>query len=248
VFEDLDEPAAVRRASAADLLARAGLGGVPRSALVGVAILVGLAVGIAGWRLVSGSSDVDFAYESGAAEAEAQAAANGAADGSSATGGTGEDAETADTAKLWVHVAGAVRSPGLYELPGGARVGTALAAAGGVSEQGALDAINLARLLSDGEQVYVPTADEVASGSVPVAGDMAGAFSAGDVAASDGIDINLASAAELQALPGIGPATADKIVADREANGPFTTPEDIVRVAGIGEKKFEAIRDLIVVR
>jgi competence protein ComEA len=151
---------------------------------------------------------------------------------------------------LWVHVAGAVRTPGLYELPSGSRVGDAVTVAGGTLEGASLSAVNLARLLDDGEQVYVPSDAEVEAGEAPAAA----AHSQGDAGSSQGsgaaagVDINRAGATELEALPGVGPATAAKIISDREANGPFASPEDIMRVPGIGEKKFESMRELIVVK
>ena len=157
-----------------------------------------------------------------------------------------------------MHVSGCVESPGLYELEGDSRVGDAVDAAGGVSADGALDSLNLAQRLSDGEKVVVLSRDEykrLRNAGDADAGDSAGvrdadgsADSGIDVAQSGGlVNINTASEAELETLPGVGPSTAQKIVAERDANGPFEFVEDITRVSGIGEKKFARIRDLICV-
>lgn len=219
-----------------DLLARAGLASIPKAAVIGAAVLAVLALGVVGWRLGGASGSEEFVFEEGVAATE------------DPTEG-GKDAvprEQDEPASLWVHVAGAVGRPGLYELADGARVGDALAAAGGARPEAAVDAVNLARPLADGEQVYVPTIEERDAGLTPPAAATEGLTDGGVSGA--GIDINHASAAELEELPGVGPATAKKIVDDREANGPFASPEDLMRVSGIGEKKFEAMRELVVVR
>jgi competence protein ComEA len=152
---------------------------------------------------------------------------------------------------VWVHVVGAVHAPGVYELEPGARVGDAVALAGGALGNAAPEGVNLAREVADGEQVHVPTADEWAAGGGQTTAESvaprSGAPGAGG-AASGAVDINSADATVLETLPGVGPATAQKIIADREENGPFTAVEDLMRVAGIGEKKLDAIRDLVVVR
>ncbi|MFR1640007.1 MAG: helix-hairpin-helix domain-containing protein [Eggerthellaceae bacterium] len=119
----------------------------------------------------------------------------------------------------------------MRELKEGSRVQDAVEAAGGFAENAAPDALNLARVVADGEQVIVPTIEQQEASAAGAAASEASASSGGLV------NINAATAAELDALPGIGPATAEKIVADREANGPFSAIEDIKRVSGIGEKK-----------
>jgi len=140
----------------------------------------------------------------------------------------------------------------MYELPSGARVAEAVEAAGGLLANAAQAGINLARIVADGEQISVPTADEVARG---VAG---GATGTGPGPAPPGtgasgvaqalVNINTADATALDALPGVGPSTAEKIVADREANGPFSSADDLGRVAGIGPKKLEELKPRVCVR
>lgn len=142
----------------------------------------------------------------------------------------------AGAAELYVHVSGAVRTPGLYVLPADARVVDAIAAAGGFADDADRDAVNLARTLEDGEQLPVPR-----EGEAPPAGPVA-------AAPSDGlVDLNAADAAALETLPRIGPALAERIIAWREDNGGFTSVEDLLAVPGIGDKMLESLRDLVTV-
>ena len=152
-------------------------------------------------------------------------------------------------ALILVHVGGAVAAPGVYAVPEGARVEDALAAAGGLGPDAAPDAVNRARVLADGEQVVIPTAEEAATAPAPApAGGASGPGTPSGSAPSGGkVNLNTASAAELTALNGIGEATAAKIVADREARGPFSTVDDLARVSGIGPKKLESLRDAVCV-
>lgn len=137
--------------------------------------------------------------------------------------------------QLAVYVTGAVVSPGVYYLPEGSRMEQALQAAGGAAADADLNRVNLAQKLRDEQQVYVPKMGEE---NPPVPSSSAG----GGL-----ININSASAAELETLPGIGPTLAQCIVDHREANGPFAAIEDIMDVRGIGEGVFEGIRDLVTV-
>lgn len=141
--------------------------------------------------------------------------------------------------------------PALYDLAEGARVLDAVEAAGGFAEGAARDALNLARTVSDGEQVVVPSEADIAAqeaASAGVGGASAGAGASAPAGSASGkVNINTASATQLDTLPGVGASTAEKIVADREANGPFKTVEDLKRVSGIGDKKFAALADAICV-
>jgi competence protein ComEA len=148
---------------------------------------------------------------------------------------------------FFVHVAGAVAEPGVYELRPGDRVHTAIAAAGGPMPDADLDGLNLALALADGQRVYVPVDGEVDPGAVP-SGGAAGADPADGPVPGVPLDLNVATAAELELLPGIGPATAAAIVDDRERHGPFATIDDLQRVPGIGPAKLAAVVDLISVR
>ena len=147
-------------------------------------------------------------------------------------------ASTATTAggALVVHAAGAVNRPGVYELRAGARVQDLLAAAGGGAPGAQLDRLNLAAPLVDGSQVYVPREGEAAPPGASGSGAPAGP-----------LDLNTATVAQLEELPGVGPATAQAIVAAREELGGFRSVEDLLDVRGIGPAKFEALRDLVTV-
>lgn len=148
------------------------------------------------------------------------------------------DATTVPTSVV-VHVAGSVAAPGVYELPAGSRVRDALAAAGGVLADADPDALNLAALVIDATRVYVPAVGE----EVPA--ELAAPPVAPAAVPSGPVDVNRATAEQLDALPGVGPATATAIVTERERNGPFLTVDDLDRVPGIGPAKLAAMRDLV---
>ena len=141
-----------------------------------------------------------------------------------------------------VQIAGAVPRPGVYALAKGSRVQDAISAAGGFLAEADKTGINLARVLDDGEQLEIPYAE----GSSPVLGTPLPA-STEATSSTELIDINTASLAELDSLPGIGPTTAQKIIDYREQNGPFLTKEDIINVSGIGPGTYERLKDLITV-
>lgn len=131
-----------------------------------------------------------------------------------------------------VHVAGWVGAPGVVELPEGAIVADAVAAAGGMRIGARTDLVNLAAPVRSGEQVVISGPDGVGTGP--------------GAASSNGlISVNLATASELQALPGVGPVLAERIVAHRDQVGGFDRVEDLLQVPGIGESKLAAIRDLV---
>jgi competence protein ComEA len=144
---------------------------------------------------------------------------------------------------LVVEVVGAIRRPGVYRVPAGSRVGDLIREAGGygprVDTVRAEQALNLAAPLRDGEQVRIPSRDDIAT--APGAGP-GGAPSV----ATPSVDLNAATQAELEALPGIGPATAAKIIAARE-EAPFATVEELRSRGILGEKTFEKLRDLLTV-
>ena len=145
----------------------------------------------------------------------------------------------------------AIAKPGNFLAPIGTAYSDLVEAAGGFAEGAARDALNLARAVSDGEQVVVPSEADIAAQEAVSAGAGGAAAGAGASAAAGGaggkVNINTASAAQLDTLPGEGDSTAEKIVADREANAPNKTVEDLKRVSGIGDKKFAALADAICV-
>lgn len=151
-------------------------------------------------------------------------------------------ATTDPDASVVVHVVGAVNVPGVYELRSTSRVNDAIESAGGPATDAALDGVNLAATLADGQRIYVPVDGEVDPATVPSA-----SFPAGATVAVGPVDINRATAGELETLPGIGPATATAIVEDRERSGPFLSIDDLDRVSGIGPVRLEALRGLVTV-
>jgi len=139
-------------------------------------------------------------------------------------------------AEIYVHVSGAVREPGLYVLPDRSRVVDAVAAAGGFAKSAARDGVNLARELSDGEQLVVPKKGEEAT-----------VAPGGGVTAGGKLNLNTADQSALEELPGIGPALGQRIIAWRDENGRFTSVDDLLAVSGIGEKVLAGLRDLVTV-
>jgi competence protein ComEA helix-hairpin-helix repeat region len=141
---------------------------------------------------------------------------------------------------LIVYITGAVPRAGVYALPQGARVQDAISAAGGFLAEAEKSQINLAALLEDGEKLDIPYIE----GAIPVVGTPVPEVV---TSTTELININTASVAELDTLPGVGPTTAQKIIDYREQNGPFINAEDIINVSGIGPGTYERIKDLITV-
>jgi len=146
------------------------------------------------------------------------------------------DPPEAVSAEAYVHVSGAVREPGLYVVGADARVIDAISAAGGLADDADESAINLARAVTDGEQLVVPTEGEAPPAPTARGGSAPGLIS-----------INTADAAALEELPGIGPALAGRIIDWRDTEGPFGTVDDLLAVSGIGPKVLESLRDLVTV-
>jgi competence protein ComEA len=147
--------------------------------------------------------------------------------------------------EVTVHVTGAIVTPGVVTLRAGARVADAVDAAGGLGADAELARINLARPLADGEHVHVPRVGEEPLSTPPSTGappDQPGAMDA-----AGRLDLNRATAEELQSLPGIGPSRSAAIVRHREEHGPFRVPGDLRAVPGIGEATFQGLADLVVV-
>jgi len=183
--------------------------------------------------------------------------AGGSGSGPSGATGTGGVEVTTATERLIVHVAGRVRRPGVYELPAGARIRDALTAAGGGRAGADLNVLNLAAKVTDGQQVLVARRSRSGSsggaGPPAAAGSAAAPGSAGAPSGATGagpggatVNVNQADATQLEALNGVGPAIAAKIIDWRTQNGPFKTVDDLAQVSGIGPKKLEAMRSQVV--
>ena len=214
--------------SAESMRAKLHLGKIRPSLAIGICAAVVVAVGLAifaAWNAFSGET-FQIAHEQTVAPESLSA--------------SGDAQEEAAVPVIAIHVSGAVLNPGVYELPEGSRANDAIEAAGGASEDAVPDALNLARVLSDGEQIIVPTVEEQER--------LEEAAVAGQTLDAGGkVNINTATVEQLDSLPGVGESTAKKIIADREENGPFGSPEDLKRVSGIGDKKYEDLADLITV-
>jgi competence protein ComEA len=156
-----------------------------------------------------------------------------------AAAGTAAPGAGAQKAKVYVHVAGAVRRPGLVEVPAGSRVAAAVARAGGPTRKADLSGVNLAAQAEDGQQVVVP-----AAGAVPGATAPAGTVG---TAPTPGVKPSLGSATveQLDEIDGIGPTLAERIVEYRTENGGFSSLDELQDVEGIGEKRLETLREAL---
>ena len=156
-----------------------------------------------------------------------------------------------ETPSVIIHIAGAVKNPGVYQLKPTDRIVDAVKIAGGATDESNLDLINLAALLKDGQKIIVPyktyseTGEEINANTY---NHTASVYSSSPVSTSAKININTANATMLQTLPGIGPVLSERIIEYRNQNGLFGVIDDIKDVSGIGEKKFEGIKDLICVQ
>jgi competence protein ComEA len=151
---------------------------------------------------------------------------------------------TAPPARVVVDVVGAVRRPGLYRLAQGARVADAVARAGGSTRKADLSLVNLAALVSDGEQVVVPRRGAAVGAAGAAAGGAAGAAGASGIPTGP-VHLNSATVEQLDALPGVGPVTAQKILDYRQKHGAFTSVDELDAVSGIGPARLDQLRDLV---
>jgi competence protein ComEA len=217
-------------------------------AYVAVAVVV-VAVGVRYLLLPRASGSASGDGVALGAVLPSTAASTGAIGASPAGSAAGSAAGTSASpaADVVVYVCGAVRTPGIVRLPAGARVAEAVELAGGATGKAELAGVNLAAKVVDGQQIVVP---ERGAGPLAASGVAGGAASGGSSAASAPVapvNINTATLEQLDALQGVGPATAQKIIDYRTANGPFKRIDDIKNVSGIGDAKFAAMKDSIAV-
>jgi competence protein ComEA len=205
------------------------LRGDPRVGIAGL-LVVALVAGLIWYRLGAGDS-------SGSSTTR-RAPASSAATSGSAPGGAKK------SGRVIVHVAGAVATPGVFDLDGNARVIDAVEAAGGGVPDADLNRLNLAAKVTDGQRVLVQRVGEVAPSGSAAPG---GGSGAGSADASALVNLNSATPAELETLPGIGPTLAEAILAERERRGSFRSVNELRDVRGIGEKRFADLKDKVTV-
>lgn len=197
------------------------------------------------------ASDQQTAASDGGGPSAAQAAPGDPQSGAGAQSGPKQaeaegtsTGESAPSGKVVVHVTGQVHAPSVVTLAAGARVQDAVEAAGGLKTGADTEAVNLARVLQDGEQIHIPEVGEEPGAGPAGAGTGASGAAGADQNAGVPIELNSADATALQTLPGVGPVTAEAIIAHRETQ-PFTSVEDLLLVQGIGPKTYDRLKDLV---
>lgn len=159
--------------------------------------------------------------------------------------------ETKEEIVIIVHVSGAVNQPGIVELSENSRIADAIEKAGGLKDEACIDEINLAYMLEDGIKIHIPTVEEqkeknnLENNNLYITGESKTSEKNNNPKKTNKININTATQEELETLPGIGPTTSLKIINYRKENGKFKSIEDIKEVIGIGESKFNTIKDMI---
>lgn len=220
---------------------------VPAAAGIVIFIAAVLVAVVFVWVQPHDVSDLDSAQDAGTT-----GLSNRAADLEQSSRGTTRNAApshataVAKAEVVFIHVVGEVKRPGVVELPAGARVEAALTAAGGATEAAELSVVNLARVVVDGEQIRIPDAESAATAGLAFGSGGAGSSSPGGTAMAGPLNLNTADAVALEALPGVGPALAQRIIAWRETHGRFQSVEQLLEVSGIGSKTLDGFRNLLV--
>lgn len=214
-----------------------------KAVVVAMLVVIAMASGLAMASFGGGAGGVSFERAEGS--------------GSSVGPGSGDDSRERESdesshkasaeTEVYVDVDGAVVSPGVYRLKDGARVAQAIDAAGGLTPEADVAGLNRASKVADGQKIYVPKVGEQQAVTAGGGADGGAVDASGTNDAAGLININTASAAELQTLSGIGPSMAQSIIDERTKNGPFVSVDDLMRVSGIGEKKLAKIKDGICV-
>lgn len=211
-----------------------------KAVVVVILVVIAAASGLAMASFSSRSSGVSFEHSDEASASDVRGSGDASPDDESS-------AKSSSAAEVYVDVDGAVVRPGVYRLKEGARVSQALDAAGGLTVEADVTGLNRASKITDGQKIYVPTVGEQQAAAAVGGAESSAATTPGAGSSSGLVNINTASAAELQTLSGIGPSMAQSIIDERTKNGAFASVDDLMRVSGIGEKKLAKIKDCICV-
>lgn len=213
-----------------------------KAVVVAILVVIAAASGLAMASFSSRSSGVSFERSDEVGTSDVR----GAGDASPDDAFESSD-KSSSAAEVYVDVDGAVVKPGVYRLKDGARVSQAIDAAGGLAAEADVTGLNRASKITDGQKIYVPMVGEQQAAAASDGADGGTASTSGTGSSSGLVNINTASAAELQTLSGIGPSMAQSIIDERTQNGAFASVDDLMRVSGIGEKKLAKIKDCICV-
>ena len=211
-----------------------------KAVVVAILVVIAAASGLAMASFGGHSSSVSFERSDEASVSDVHGAGDASSDDESS-------AKSSSAAEVYVDVDGAVVRPGVYRLKDGARVSQAIDAAGGLTAEADVTELNRASKITDGQKIYVPTVGEQQAAAAVGGAESSTATTPGAGSSSGLVNINTASAAELQTLSGIGPSMAQSIIDERTKNGAFASVDDLMRVSGIGEKKLAKIKDCICV-
>ena len=211
-----------------------------KAVVVAILVVIAAASGLAMASFNSRSSGVSFERSDEASASDVRGSGDASPDDESS-------AKSSSAAEVYVDVDGAVVRPGVYRLKDGARVSQAIDAAGGLTAEADVTGLNRASKITDGQKIYVPTVGEQQAAAAVGGAESSTATTPGAGSSSGLVNINTASAAELQTLSGIGPSMAQSIIDERTKNGAFASVDDLMRVSGIGEKKLAKIKDCICV-
>lgn len=211
-----------------------------KAVVMAILVVIAAASGLAMASFNSHSSGVSFERSDEASASDVRGSGDASPDDESS-------AKSSSAAEVYVDVDGAVVRPGVYRLKDGARVSQAIDAAGGLTAEADVTELNRASKVADGQKIYVPKVGEQQTVSADGGADGGAVLASGANDVAGLVNINTASAAELQTLSGIGPSMAQSIIDERTKNGAFASVDDLMRVSGIGEKKLAKIKDCICV-
>lgn len=211
-----------------------------KAVVVAILVVIAAASGLAMASFGGHSSSVSFERSDEASASDARGSGDASPDDESS-------AKSSSAAEVYVDVDGAVVRPGVYRLKDGARVSQAIDGAGGLTAEADVTGLNRASKVADGQKIYVPKVGEQQTVSADGGADGGAVLASGANDVAGLVNINTASAAELQTLSGIGPSMAQSIIDERTKNGAFASVDDLMRVSGIGEKKLAKIKDCICV-